>query len=81
MHELPGVELPSGGAGATVPVVLPLTIPTIVTGMAAGKVGGRLVAVISGASPDMPVMVPMAPVGLGAVMARRRSQKRGVSSG
>jgi hypothetical protein len=68
VHELPGVELPSAGAGATVPVVLPVTVPTMVTGMAAGKVGGRLVTVIGTASPNMPVMVPIAPIGLVALM-------------
>jgi hypothetical protein len=69
VHELPGVELPSAGAGATVPVVLPVTVPTMVTGMAAGKVGGRLVTVIGAASPDMPLMVPIAPIGLVALIA------------
>ncbi|MET3905753.1 hypothetical protein ABID59_000074 [Bradyrhizobium sp. S3.3.6] len=69
VHELPGVELPSAGAVATVPVVLPVTVPTMVTGMAADKVGGRLVTVIGGASPDMPVMVPIAPIGLVVLIA------------
>jgi hypothetical protein len=32
-HELPGVELPSADAVATVPVVLPVTEPMMVTGM------------------------------------------------
>lgn len=64
VHELPGVELPSAGAGATVPVVLPVNVPTMVTGMAAG----RLVTVIGAASPDMPVMVPIAPIGLVALI-------------
>jgi hypothetical protein len=62
VQELPGVELPSALAGATVPVVLPVIVPTMVTGMAAGKVGGRLVTVIGVASPDMPVIVPIAPI-------------------
>ncbi len=62
VQELPGVELPSALAGATVPVVLPVILPTMVTGMAAGKVGGRVVTVIGVASPDMPVMVPIAPI-------------------
>jgi hypothetical protein len=62
VHELPGVELPSAGAGATVPVVLPVTVPTMITGMAAGKVGDRFVPVIGAAGPDMPVMVPIAPI-------------------
>jgi hypothetical protein len=62
VQELPGVELPSALAGATVPVVLPVTVPTMVTGIAAGKVGGRVVTVIGVASPDMPVMVPIAPI-------------------
>jgi hypothetical protein len=69
VHELPGVELPSGGAGATVPVVLPVTVPTMVTGMAGGKVGGRLVAAIGAARPDIAVMVPIAPIGLVALIA------------
>ncbi|WP_256807701.1 hypothetical protein [Bradyrhizobium sp. Bra64] len=56
------MELPSALAGATVPVVLPVILPTMVTGMAAGKVGGRVVTVIGVASPDMPVMVPIAPI-------------------
>jgi len=62
VHELPGVELPSIGAGTTVPVVLPVTVPTMVTGMAAGKVGDRLVLVVGAASPGTPVMVPIAPI-------------------
>jgi hypothetical protein len=60
VHELPSVELPSAGAGATVPVVLPVTVPTMVTGMAVGKVGDRLVLVVGSAGPDMPVMAPIA---------------------
>ena len=60
VHELPGVELPSAGAGATVPVVLPVTVPTMVTGMAAGKVGARLVLPVGAAGPNMPPMVPIA---------------------
>jgi hypothetical protein len=64
VQELPGVELPSALAGATVPVVLPVTVPTMVTGIAAGKVGGRVVTVIGVASPDMPVMVPIAPTAM-----------------
>jgi hypothetical protein len=37
---LPGLAVPSGGAGAIVPVVLLLTAPRIITGIAGGKVGG-----------------------------------------
>jgi hypothetical protein len=37
---LPGLAVPSGGTGAIVPVVLPLTPPRIITGIAGGKVGG-----------------------------------------
>ncbi|TYO66311.1 hypothetical protein FXV83_12355 [Bradyrhizobium hipponense] len=37
--------------------------------MAAGKVGGRLVTVIGAASTDMPVMVPIAPIGLVVLIA------------
>lgn len=62
VHELPSVKLPSAGAGATVPVVLLVVVPTIVTDMAAGKVGDGLVLVIGAAGPDMPVMEPMAPI-------------------
>jgi hypothetical protein len=60
VHELPGVALPSTGAGATAPVVLPVTVPTMVTGMAAGKVSDRPVLVVGAAGPDMLVMVPKA---------------------
>jgi hypothetical protein len=60
VHELPGVEPPSAGTGATVPVVLPVTVPTMVTGMAVGKVGDRLVLVVGAAGPNMPAMVPIA---------------------
>ena len=59
VHVLPGVELPSTGAGAIVPVVLPMTVPTMVTGMAAGKVGDRLV-LVGAVDPDMLGMVPKA---------------------
>jgi hypothetical protein len=57
VHELPGVELPSIGAGATVPVVLPVTVPTMVTGMAVGRAGDRLVFVVGVVGPGMLVMV------------------------
>ncbi|WP_426409773.1 hypothetical protein [Bradyrhizobium ganzhouense] len=60
VHELPVVELPSTGAGAMVPVVLPVTVLTMVTGMAAGKVGDRLVLVDIAVGPDMPGMAPKA---------------------
>jgi hypothetical protein len=56
VHELPGVELPRTDAGATVPVVLPVTVPTMVTGMAVGREGDRLVFVVGVAGPDMLVM-------------------------
>ncbi|WP_139485514.1 hypothetical protein [Bradyrhizobium ivorense] len=46
VHELPGVALPSAGAGAIVPVVLPVTEPRMATGMAGGKVGVALVLVV-----------------------------------
>lgn len=65
VHELPGVELPSSGAGATVPVVLPVTVPTMVTGMAVGNVGHRLVFVVGDAGPDMLVMAPIALIAAG----------------
>ena len=45
---LPGLAVPSGGAGAIVPVVLPLTPPRIITGIAGGKVGGGLVLEVVG---------------------------------
>lgn len=60
VHELPGVALPRTGAGAIVPVVLPVTVPTMVTGMAVGKVGDRLVLVVGAAGPNMLVTVPTA---------------------
>ncbi|WGD50219.1 hypothetical protein QA641_32085 [Bradyrhizobium sp. CB1650] len=62
VHELPGVELPSIGAGAIVPVVLPVTVPTMVTGMAVGRLDDRLVFVVDAAGPDMLVMVPIEPI-------------------
>jgi hypothetical protein len=71
VHELPGVELPSTGAGAIVPVVLPVTVPTMVTGMAAGKVGNRLGLVVGAAGADMLGMAPkavIAEVGLAATL-------------
>lgn len=58
VHELPGVELPSAGGGATVPVVLLVTVPTIATGMAAGRVGDGLVLLAAGG--NMPPIAPMA---------------------
>jgi len=67
VHELPGVELPSTGAGATVPVVLPVTVPTMVTGMAVGKVGDRVVFVVGAADPDMLVMAPIVLVAAGGL--------------
>jgi hypothetical protein len=45
---LPGLAVPSGGGGAIVPVVLPLTAPRIITGVAGGKVGGGLVLDVIG---------------------------------
>ncbi|MBR0870205.1 hypothetical protein JQ633_07545 [Bradyrhizobium tropiciagri] len=42
VHELPGVELPRAGAGATVPVVLLVTDPSMATGIAGDKAGGGL---------------------------------------
>ena len=53
VHELPGAESPSGVAVETVPVVLPLTAPTIITGIAGGKRIGWLVLEIIGAVFDM----------------------------
>lgn len=60
VHELAGVELPSAGAGATVPVELPVTDPTIVTGAAVGKVGKRLVVAAGMIVPGIVVVVPVA---------------------
>jgi hypothetical protein len=64
VHELPGVVLPSGDAEMTVPVVLPVKEFMIVTGIAAGRLGKRLVdgvvtepAIL--VSSDGIVMVPM----------------------
>jgi hypothetical protein len=60
VHELLGVELPSADAGASVPVVLPVTEPMMVTGIAVGKVSDRLVLVVGAAlDPGMVVMVPI----------------------
>jgi hypothetical protein len=54
---LPAVTPPGAGADAIVPVVLPVTVPTMVTGMADGNDGDRPVLVVGA---DMPVMVPIA---------------------
>ena len=62
VQELPGVELPSAAACPIVPVVLPVTEPMMVTGIAVGKVGDRLVFVVGVAF--VPGIVEMAPVGL-----------------
>lgn len=62
VHELPGGALPITGAGAIVPVVLPVTVPTMVTGMAVGKVGDRLVLVVGAAGPAMLMMVLIEPI-------------------
>jgi hypothetical protein len=40
VHVPPGLTVPSGSAGAIVPVVLPPTAPRIITGIAGGKVSG-----------------------------------------
>jgi hypothetical protein len=61
VHELPGVALPSAGAGATVPVVLPVNDPTMVTGIAVGKVSDRLLLVAGVAlAPGIAAMAPKA---------------------
>jgi hypothetical protein len=57
VHELPGWAIPSGGAAATVPVALPLTAPTIITGIAGGKTTGWLVPEVIGAAFDMGVVI------------------------
>jgi hypothetical protein len=66
VHELPGAELPSARDGVIVPVVLPATAPTIVTGIAAGKVGDRLVLVLIGTALEPGMAVT--PIGLIAVI-------------
>jgi hypothetical protein len=66
VHELAGAESPGGGAAAIVPVVLPLTAPTIITGIAGGKTIGWLVLGIIGAMFDMGMVV--APTGLITVL-------------
>ncbi|WP_456720880.1 MULTISPECIES: hypothetical protein [unclassified Bradyrhizobium] len=62
VHELPGIELPSAGAGAIVPVVLPVIEPRMATGMAVGNVGAELVLVVGALTPGIVGSVP--PVGL-----------------
>ena len=63
VQELPGVALPSADAGVTVPVVLPVTEPSMITGAAVGKVSARLPLVVDEAvEPDM--LVVMLPNGL-----------------
>ena len=57
VHELPGWAIPSGGAAATVPVALPLTAPTIITGIAGGRTIGWLVLEVIGAAFDMGVVI------------------------
>jgi hypothetical protein len=59
VQELPGVALPSADAGVTVAVVLPVTEPSMITGIAVGKVSARLPLVVGEAlEPDMLVMAP-----------------------
>ena len=43
---LPTLVAPNGAAAAIVPVVLPLTAPRIITGIAGGKLSGGLVGVV-----------------------------------
>lgn len=65
MQELPGCGFPSNGAAATVPVVLPLTAPSINTGIAGGKSKGWVVVEVVGVTLDIgvvPVMVGVVPV-------------------
>ena len=65
VHEPLGVALPSGGAGGMVPVVLPATDPMIVTGIAAGRVGARLVdgVLVNPAIEDGAIGIVMLPNG------------------
>jgi hypothetical protein len=58
VHELPGLVVPSGDAGATVPVALPPMAPRIMTGIAGGKVIGWLVLEAIGARLDVMTLVP-----------------------
>jgi hypothetical protein len=53
VHVPPGLTVPSGGADAIVPVVLPLTAPTIITGIAGGKVSGWPVLELIGVRLDV----------------------------
>lgn len=56
---LPGVALPRADAGATVPVVLPVNEPTMVTGIAVGRVSDRLLLIVSVAlDPGKAAMAP-----------------------
>jgi len=66
VHELPGVVLPSEDAEVIVPVVLPATEPMIVTGIAAGKIGDRLVdgVLVDPAMVDGAIGIVMLPNGL-----------------
>jgi hypothetical protein len=58
VHELPGLVVPSGTAGVTVPVALPPIAPRIMTGIAGGKVSGWLVLEVIGVRPDVMTLVP-----------------------
>ncbi|WP_298366305.1 hypothetical protein [uncultured Bradyrhizobium sp.] len=65
VQELPGVKLPRADGGAIVPVVLPVIGPTIVTGMAVGKVGDRLVPVMGRIDPSVLVTVAIVLIAVG----------------
>jgi len=56
VHELPGLVVPSGDAGVSVPVVLPPIAPRIMTGIAGGKVSGWLEVI--GVRLDVMTLVP-----------------------
>jgi hypothetical protein len=58
VHELPGLVVPSGDAGVTVPVALPPIAPRIMTGIAGGKVSGWLVLEVIGVRLDVMTLVP-----------------------
>ena len=66
VQEPTGVVLPSADAGPTVPVELPVIDPTMVTGIAGGKVKLLLVViVVVGVALDPGMVVVMVPMALG----------------
>jgi hypothetical protein len=57
VHEVPATEFPGEVAPVTVPVVLPLTAPRIITGVAGGKTSGGVVIGVVGAAGDVGIVV------------------------